>query len=148
MATSLNISDGRKEFHINGDPNRTIWINTIDAGTITRAKKEIGKLNAIHEEVLKAEQGDNDEFYFDILENAETALKNSINMIFAADIADTVFGLLSPLAIVREDGTTYYEEFINAIMPIIERDCTAAQLESKRRVTKHIGKYINGRDGA
>lgn len=148
MAIILNVCDGRKEFHINGDPNRAVWINTLDAGAITRGRKEIGKLDAIQKEVLKAEQGGDDEFYFDVLEKAETALKFSLNMIFAADIADTVFGLLSPLAIVREDGTTFYEEFINSIMPIVERDCKAAQEASKLRVSKHIDKYSGNRDGA
>ena len=154
MATSLNISDGRQEFHINGDPKRVIWINTNDTGIITRAKREVKKLEALQEEVILAEQTLNEDAYIDMLEKSEDVAKKTINMIFAADIADTVFGLLSPFAIVKNENgrrITYMESFFDSIMPYIEKgiDGTVKEFQaSKQRMAKYTNKYARNSDNA
>ena len=151
MAISLNVSDGKQEFYVNGDPNRAIWINTNDTGIITRAKREVKKLEALQEEVMLAEQTLDEDSYIDMLEKSEDVAKKTINMIFAADVADTVFGLLSPFAIVKiENGRriTYMESFFDSIMPYIEKGIDGAVKEikaSKQRMSKYTNKYARNR---
>lgn len=151
MAITLNVLDGRKEFHINGDPNRAIFINTADVGILQRAKKSLQKIESVESELKQAEsRADVDEeTYFSMLEKAQQTAKDALNDIFAADIADTVFGLLSPFAVVKEDGTTYFEAFVEAILPVVERDQQALQKaaqQSKQRTAKYTNKYAKNGD--
>ena len=153
MAISLNVSDGKQEFYVQGDPNRAIWINTNDTGISTRAhraQKQIQQMSDRLEEAAKQYEGkEPDDAYFELLEEADKQAKDALNYAFASDIADTVFGLISPYAIVREDGTIFFNDFLNSILPYIEKgqeDMKGKVLASRQRTGKYTNKYARNSD--
>ena len=152
MATSLNISDGRQEFHINGDPNKTIWINLNDSGIITRANKAQKDLRQLADSLQAiSDKGLQGDAFFDALEKAEQKARDALDYVCDAKVADIIFGLSSPFAVVKEDGTTYFEAFIEALMPMVGNQQKAlhqAAQESKQRVAKHTNKYARNRGNA
>lgn len=152
MEQSMNITNGKTEIHINGDPNKTIWINLNDSGIITRANKAQKDLRQLADSLQtvsdKGLQGDT---FFDALEKAEQKARDSLDYVCDAKVADIVFGLSSPFAVVKEDGTTYFEAFIEALMPMVGNQQKAlhqAAQESKQRVAKYINKYARNREDA
>ena len=50
---SINFNDGFKIFDINGDPDRTIRINTADIGILERLENSIDTLNGLAEKAKK-----------------------------------------------------------------------------------------------
>lgn len=153
MAITLNVLDGKKEFHINGDPNKAIWINTNDTGISTRAhraQKQIQQMSdRLQEAQEKYEGKEPDDAFFELLEEADHEAKKALNFVFASDIADTVFGLISPYAVVKEDGTIFFNEFLNSIIPFVEKGKSELKdktLASRQRTGKYTNKYVRNSD--
>ena len=133
IENSINFEEGYKEFNINGDKNRIIRFNPADYSIIERAvqaKKTI--LNSVNE--LKIIE-DDDESIAEAMKKANEIVKENINYIFGADVADIVFGVQSPLSEVG--GETLVEKFLDAVTPII----TNAIEENKKKKATKVSKY-------
>lgn len=133
---SINFEEGYKEFNINGDKNRIIRFNPADWSIMERAVK--AKRNILSSlETLKLD-GD-DEVIAEAFENANKIVKENINYIFGADVADIVFGVQSPLSDVG--GVTLAERFLNAVTPIISSAIEENKKKSETKVSKYTERY-------
>lgn len=75
---------------------------------------------------------------FEILEATDNFIKEQINYIFGYDISSIIFGSSSSISITI-DGEYYFECFLNAIIPILEK-------EYKQRIKKldlRVKSYTN-----
>lgn len=72
-------------------------------------------------------------------ENLMEIFKNELDTAFGGEISAVVFKYCSPLAIV--DGEYFVLQFIEAIIPEIEKEITKARAESEKRIEKHLAKY-------
>lgn len=133
---NIVFDEGYKEFSINGDPTRKIKFNPADASIIERldkVRKEIGQKVAELDSV-KTEENDL-EGYAKLVEKANNMVKEMINSIFNADVADIVFNEQSPLSIVN--GKTLAERFLTAVVPIIQTEIEEQNKKSKTKVEKY-----------
>jgi len=138
---SINFDVGLKEFMINDDPNRIVKFNPSDYAIITRfneAQKEMEVLFAEMQE--KSANASDLEAQSKIIEEVNAKLKASVNKIFAYDIADTVFGDLSPMAMVN--GTPLYVLFIESAFAEVKE---AVDKENKG-VEKYTSKYTKKKE--
>lgn len=136
---NIVFDEGYKEFNINGDPSRTINFNPADASIIERlnnVRKEIGQKVA-ELDSMKSE-GDELGDYAKIVEEANKLVKDMINSIFNADVADVVFGKQSPLSNVN--GKTLAERFLTAVVPIIQAEIDEQEKKSRTKVEKYTKK--------
>lgn len=136
---NINIDDGREAITINGDPNRTIYVQASDFNIKVRARqaqKNIGDLL----EKLKAQTPETDEAFVDVLEEVDTKIREQINFIFNSDVSQTVFGACSPLMSLKS-GKSYVEAFLDAILPELEKIAKKAAEASEKRIAKHTRKY-------
>lgn len=137
---NINIDDGREAITINGDPNRTIYVQASDFNIKVRARqaqKNIGDML----EKLKAQTPETDEAFVDVLEEVDTKIREQINFIFNSDVSQTVFGACSPLMSLKS-GKSYVEAFLDAILPELEKIAKKAAQASEKRIAKHAGKYV------
>lgn len=138
---NLIIDDGFKEFSINNDPNRIIRFNPADFGIIERINNAYKEIEKVQNEVPDIELN-NDGSPVDMLSAAAEAvskvdntIKKQMDYIFDSPVSDVVFGNQSPLSMVK--GVPYYERFLNAVVPIIEKEVKAEQEASRKRIEKY-----------
>lgn len=138
---NLIIDDGFKEFSINNDPNKVIRFNPADFGIIERINNAYKEIEKVQNEVPDIELN-NDGSPVDMLSNAaevvskvSNTIKKQIDYIFDSPVSDVVFGNQSPLSMVK--GVPYYERFLNAVVPIIEKEVKAEQEASRKRIEKY-----------
>jgi hypothetical protein len=138
---NLIIDDGLKEFSINNDPNKVIRFNPADFGIIERINNAYKEIEKVQNEVPDIELN-NDGSPVDMLSNAaevvskvSNTIKKQIDYIFDSPVSDVVFGNQSPLSMVK--GVPYYERFLNAVVPIIEKEVKAEQEASRKRIEKY-----------
>lgn len=62
-----------------------------------------------------------------------------IDFIFDSDISNTVFGNKSPLALIK--GKLFFENFMNSVHPIIEKEINNQIVETEKRTSKYTSKY-------
>ncbi len=62
-----------------------------------------------------------------------------IDFIFNSEISKSVFGNTSPLAMIK--GKLFFENFINAVYPVIEKQIKDAMEKTEKKVSKYTGKY-------
>lgn len=62
-----------------------------------------------------------------------------IDYIFDNDISKVVFGNKSPLALIK--GNLFFENFMNAVQPIIEREINNQMVETEKKTSKYTSKY-------
>lgn len=145
MKQSINFDEGIKEYLINNDPERVIRVNTADYAIIGRFKSVEERLNekmAKYKDVKINADGTaadmNDEEAVAAIDDLSNIVKEEINYIFNADVADIVFNGTSPIS--TRKGVPLYERFTNAMFPIIKADIEAESEESSKRIEKYTKK--------
>lgn len=136
---NINIDDGREAITINGDPNRTIYVQASDFNIKVRARQAQKNIGELLEE-LNAKNPETDEAFVDVLEEVDTKIREQINFIFNSDVSQTVFGACSPLMSLKS-GKSYVEAFLDAILPELEKIAKKAAEASEKRIAKHTRKY-------
>jgi len=138
---NLIIDDGFKSFMINDDPNKVIRFNPADFGIIERINKAYKEIQAVQNSFEDFELN-NDGTPVSQLESAANAvsklsntIKQQIDYIFDSPVSDVVFGNQSPVSMVK--GKPFYERFLNAVKPEIQKCVKAEQLASQKRVEKY-----------
>ena len=87
---SINFDDGFKIFDINGDPDRTIRINTSDIGILERLENSIDTFNGLAEKAKSTEKRqDNKKYAF--LGEIDKNIKEQINYVFGSDVSTPAF---------------------------------------------------------
>lgn len=141
----LNIPDGRKEFFVNNDPNRVLRLNLTDDQLIPRIKKALDSLESYKEKV--AETGDKYEIE-ELIDDYNREVRERLNEAFDYDVSSAVFQNMSVTAQVTDDGKTFIEVFLDAIMEKIvtaQREYQKNMRASNERINKHVNKY-RGKD--
>lgn len=132
---SLNFKTNVKTYSINNDESCLININTSDYAILDRIKKALKNIEKLTEK-YKNKTVNNDTEANELFVEADIAIREQINYIFDSDICSKVFKNANCMSLC-DDGSSLFENFINAIVPVIKKDIEAAQ--EKRN--KHIEKY-------
>lgn len=138
---NINIDDGFKEFTINNDASKVIRFNPSDFGIIERintAYKEIEKVQSTAEEFELNTDGtpvEQIESAANAVAKVSNTIKEQIDYIFDSPVSAVVFGNQSPLSMVK--GKPYYESFLDAVKPEIEKCVKAERLASQKRIEKY-----------
>lgn len=136
---NINIDDGREAITINGDSNRTIYVQASDFNIKVRARQAQKNIGDLLEEIDKVSP-ENAEAFTDVLEDIDKKVREQINFIFNSDVSEPVFGACSPLMTLC-NGKSYVEAFLDAIIPELERIAKKAAEASEKRIAKHTRKY-------
>ena len=138
--TSINFDEGYKEYLINGDESRVIRVDTADYGILTRTSKANDAIQA-RMKSTDIEIGTDgraltdDDTAIAEVEALEAFIREQVDFIFDAPVSDIAFGNKNALS--TRKGVTLYERFINALMPIIEKDLEAENKASQARVDRY-----------
>lgn len=136
---NLNFNKGYKAFKINDDENAVIRINTRDIKILERLKIASVKLKEIAKkyENLKSDDDNNvdENKIIKILSDCDKRAKEQIDYIFGEGVSKIVFGSMDCCSIV--DGQPVFMGFLDAIIPIIEKDITGEQKLSARKIEKY-----------
>ena len=116
---SINFNDGFKIFDINGNPDRTIRINTADIGILERLENSIDTLNGLVEKAKRTEKGQGNKKYA-VLGEIDKSIKEQINYVFGSDVSTSAFGTACCFTFVK--GKPIFQNFLDAVIPIVEED--------------------------
>ena len=150
MSTNISFDEGYKEYTINDDPDRVIRVDTADYGILTRAKeaeKNIREYLKKYDEIEINADGSaalDDDAAIDAVADLAAYVNKQIDFIFNAEVSKIAFGNASPLA--TRKGVPLYERFVNAILPIIQKDLEAENKAAQKRVdayTKQAARFAN-----
>lgn len=140
---NLNFETGLKSYTINNDPNKVVSFDPSDYNIITRIAKASTEIAEISKELSDTTSltGDlHDQTELDkiasMVSNADKKIRTQIDYIFNAPVSDIAFGVTSCMTTTK--GIPLYERFINAVIPIIEREVKAEQKASGERVSKYV----------
>lgn len=134
---NLNFDTGVRTFTINNDPNRFIQINTTDLGILERLEKAQKNLEHLQKEAEIKQASNTDGLQYSILGEIDKAIREQINYIFGSDVSTPAFG--TAYCFSTCNGSPIFENFLNALIPEIEKDVT---VESKK-TQANISKYTN-----
>lgn len=146
---SINFDDGLKSFAINGDESRVIRFNPADPDMMTRYYKALQMLKEAKGSLLtdvdldaegKLSEEDKLGEASRGLEEMNGVIRKAMNLMFNADVYDTIFGGQSPFCIVR--GNKYlFEAFMESLQPVLESEIKAYQKASEKRMDKYLKGY-------
>lgn len=121
---------------MNNDENNVIRINTADLGILDRAEQSEEKLKKLQQEAEKAQKiEDTDGRKYAIWGELDRAIREQINYVFGADVSTPAFGTTYCFSFC--DGVPMFENFINALLPEIEKDCMAESEKMKANISKY-----------
>lgn len=132
---NLNFKSNVKKYSLNGDENCVISVNTTDYAILDRIKKatkNIEKLAAEYQE----KKINNDDEANELFVETDREIRNQINYIFNSDVCTMAFGNTNCFSLCN-DGSALFENFINAIVPVIKSDIEAAQEKQNKRIEKY-----------
>ena len=127
---NLDFDSGIKEYTINGDPNRVIRINPSDFGIVARAEKAKAELEKLH-----IDPGE--EHMSEALTTMDKSVREQIDLIFGEGTAKKAFGEINCTSLAG--GSPIFMNFLNAILPEIEKVVG----EEKRKSDARIAKYTS-----
>lgn len=136
---NLNINDGKEKIYVNKEKygeDRVIYINLDDNGIFERLKKANEKIKAYCTELSATAETDTRDI-IDVFAETDSKIREQINYIFDNEkVSDMVFG--STYCTADVGGKMYIEEFMEAIMPLIEEKFRI----SAKKTIKKIDKYL------
>ena len=132
----ITFNSGYKEYQINDDENAVIRINTTDMSILDRINEVKKSLNGIMNKYkdLEKENLSTDEA-IPFLSKCDKDIRKQINYIFGSDVCTAAFGTsncISPCG-----GQPLFMNFLDAIIPIIEKDVIAEQKLSSKNIEKY-----------
>ncbi len=131
---NLGFDVGYKEYSINGDESRILRINTSDMNIITRMNKAEKELQKIADKCNSA-TADN---AIETLSYLDNEVRKQINYVFDGDVSDIIFGNTNCISIAG--GKPIFENFLEAVLPIIKEDISTEQKKIERKVSKYTSK--------
>lgn len=141
----MQLNTGKVKFLIEFDngEKRNIYFNPCDPDLMVRMKnlenKIWEKVEKIDDIELDVEGKPIEEQKIELFEKIENAFKEELNYAFGGNVYDTVFEFCSPFAIVN--GEYFIIQFMDAIVPEIQKHIENSKNESEKRIAKHIEKY-------
>ena len=141
----MKLSTGKIAFPIefdNGD-KQNIYFNPNDPDLMVRMNKfsenVSEKIKGIEDVELNEEGKPKHIAEIETFEKMQNILKEELDYAFGGCVSEIVFKHCSPFAIVN--GDYFVVQFIEAIIPEIQKHIKKANAESEKRMAKHIGKY-------
>lgn len=135
---SINFDNNFKTFCLNEDENNVIRINTSDFGIFERLEEVKKDLENLQKEAKQIESSENEDglqcAHFGEIDNK---IREKINYVFGSDVATPAFGTARCFSFCN--GAPMFENFLNAVIPIIEKDM-AIEID---KMQANIGKYTN-----
>ena len=132
---SINFSTGFKEYAVNGDENNVIKVNVSDLNMLSRFNEAQEKINALADEFKNIDKPTPEQ-----LAEADIKVRDVLNYTFGSDVCTPAFGntnCFSPVS----DGKFLFEAFMEAFIPLIERDMKAVGNANKIHLENKTSKY-------
>jgi hypothetical protein len=140
-SNNITFDDGKREYLINNDENRKIYVDSADYGILNRvneAEENIAKYMKRYENVEIRADGSaamDDEKAIEEVKNIGNYVREQIDYIFNAKVSNVVFDGANPLS--TRKGVPLYERFLLAFVPIIQADFEEETAEAKKRIEKY-----------
>ncbi len=138
----INFSSGYKKYCINDDETAVIRINTRDNAILGRIKTALENLQNLAEILKGIENDNNADNVIKTLAEADQKARDEIDYVFGKGTSEIAFGPTDSCSIV--EGQPVFMNFINAVIPLIEKDIMNEQEHLSKRVekyTSHAQKY-------
>lgn len=132
---SLVFDIGCKEYDINGDSSRVIRVNTSDWNILRRVSD---LKTAIAERVKKLGEENGDEGFDALmsrLSEVEGEVREEVDRAFGSPVCDAAFGSLNCLSFAG--GQPVVLNFLNALLPEMQKDLEAETEQAYRRIEKY-----------
>lgn len=137
--SSIKINTGVKTYDLedeNGNVLGQIHINPGDLSLYERANKArhnildyVSKLNDINTDELS------DEAMYSMLNDLDVTIRNEIDNLVGAGVSDMVF---KGSCLNTVNGITAVENFLSAIIPIIQHEVSEEAKKSEKRMSKYL----------
>lgn len=134
MAEVLKFNDGFKEFAVNGDENRIVKFNPCDFAIMERINASVKRLEQIEAKYKEAQKENSDNFEKTAVE-CDADIRSEINAVFGGDVCTPAFGKANCLSLAG--GNPIFENFLNAMIPIIEKEVNKETSKSKKRMAEY-----------
>lgn len=141
MADIFKLDDGRVEFQVNGDPERTFYFYPSDAEFLNKIQNMLPELEREVEE-LKNSKSEAEMQLQDLLVLDEK-IRAKINEAFKYNVCDIVFG---DLCLSTAAGKNHMPVFINFLSTVIEmfaKEQQKVMAEVEKRTKKYTDKYMD-----
>lgn len=141
----MKLSTGKVAFPIefdNGD-KQNIYFNPNDPDLMIRMKNldtnVQEKIKGLEDVELNEDGNPTNISQIEAFEKMQNILKEELDYAFGGSVSEAVFKHCSPFAIVG--GEYFIIQFIEAIIPEIEKHIKKANADAEKRMAKHIDKY-------
>lgn len=131
---NLNINTGIKEYSINGDESKILRINTTDMNILSRISKAEKELKKIAESCNNVTE----DKAIEMLSELDTKVREQIDYIFDGKVSDIIFGNINCIS--AAGGKPIFENFLDAVLPVIKEDISAEQENLNKKVNKYTSK--------
>ncbi len=132
---NLNFDTGYKEYSINGDESKVIRIDTTDYALFDRIQKVSKNIDKLSENYRNTKV-ETDEQANELFVKVDKDIREQINKIFGYDVSSVVFGITNCMSITKS-GHMLFENFLNALIPVIKNDMQEAVNKQNERVKKY-----------
>lgn len=134
---SINFDKGYKTYAVNEDENNVIKINVADLSTKARIKEMLTQIADLESEYRDVENPTDEQFA-----EVDKKIKSKINYAFGTDVCTPAFGLLNCLTLLPDSGKSVTQSFLEALMPIIEKDLDEYAEKIKTLDKSKMKKYL------
>lgn len=129
---NIHFDDGFKTYVLNGDESKVIKVNVTDFGIVDRFEKVKKDLEHLADKTTLSQSTDESE-----MQQTDRIIREKINYIFGSDVSSAAFG--SVYCFSPSNGMPVFVNFINAVMPVIEKEM---QVETDK-MQLNIDKYTS-----
>ena len=112
---NINFDDGFKTYVLNNDESKIIKVNVTDFGIVDRFEKVKKDLEHLADKTTLSQSTDESE-----MQQTDRIIREKINYIFGSDVSSAAFG--SVYCFSPSNGMPVFVNFINAVMPVIEKE--------------------------
>lgn len=129
---NIHFDDGFKTYVLNNDESKIIKVNVTDFGIVDRFEKVKKDLEHLADKTTLSQSTDESE-----MQQTDRIIREKINYIFGSDVSSAAFG--SVYCFSPSNGMPVFVNFINAVMPVIEKEM---QVETDK-MQLNIDKYTS-----
>lgn len=142
---AMKLSTGKVAFPIefdNGDKD-CIYFNPSDPALATRMQalqdKVNKKISEVEDIAITPEGKPEDEGIIDTFVQIQKVVCDELDIALGGEVSAVAFKHCSPFALV--DGEYFLVQFINAILPEIDKHIKKAKAQAEKKMAKHLDKY-------
>lgn len=129
---NIHFDDGFKTYVLNDDESKIIKVNVTDFGIIDRFEKVKKDLESLADKTTLTQNNDESE-----MQQTDRIIREKINYIFGSDVSSAAFG--SVYCFSPSNGMPVFVNFINAVMPVIEREMKIETDKMQLNINKYTG---------